>query len=214
MALTCRWWGGPPASGWSVSSFPVKQHNAKLHYAWIPSGYNLKRRTHKTEQHVLEKKVFKDCARQEVGRMRPAQRNRKRGIQREGKTESCVTSDLAAAFCSCFILMASSLTGLGMKVMSAPSFTSRPIHQSLLYFCATARQTFYAARTTLKNELRWIEFLWNSTPKASHLLYVQKVFGFKVNSSTLDWTVFIEGPTVTHIGFHCKCYWFRLLTKN
>lgn len=160
------------------------------------------------------KKVFKDCARQEVGRMRAAQTNRKRGIQREGKNESCVTSDLAAAFCSCFILMASSLTGLGMKVMSAPSFTSRPIHQSLLYFCATARHTFYAVRTTLKNELRWIEFLWNSAPKASHLLYVQKVFGFKVNSSTLDWTVFIEGPTVTHIGFHCKCYWFRLVTKK
>lgn len=47
--------------------------------------------------------------------------------------------------------------------------------------------------------------------KASHLFYVQKVFGFKVNSGTLDRTVFIKGPTVTHIGFHCKCYWFRLL---
>ena len=47
--------------------------------------------------------------------------------------------------------------------------------------------------------------------KASHLFYVQKVFGFKVNSRTLDRTIFIEGSTVTHIGFHCKSYWFRLL---
>lgn len=124
-----------------------------------------------------------------------------------------MTSDLAAAFCSCFILMASSLTGLGMKVMSAPSFTSRPIHQSLLYFCVTVKHTFYDARPTLQNELTWIKFLFDPMLKASHLLYVQKVFGFKVNSSTLDWTIFIKGPTVTHIGFHCKCYWFRLL-KN
>lgn len=136
--------------------FLWKQHNAKLHYAWIPSGYNLKRRTHETEQHVLEKKFFKDCARQEVGRMRAAHRNRKRGIEREVTTESCVTADLAAAFCSCFILMASSLTGLGMKVMSAPSFTRRPIHQSLLYFWATDKteHTFYATRATLK---KWAE---------------------------------------------------------
>lgn len=101
----------------------------------------------------------------------------------------CVTSDLAAAFCSCFILMASSLTGLGMKVMSAPSFTSRPIHQSLLYFCIKVKHT-------LQNQWTWINFLFamdemNAELKTFHLFYVQKVFGFKVNSSTLDWTVFI-----------------------
>lgn len=39
-------------------------------------------------------------------------------------------------FCSCSSRMFSSLTGLGMKPTSQPSFTSRPIHQSLLYFCA------------------------------------------------------------------------------
>lgn len=32
-------------------------------------------------------------------------------------------------------LMFSSLAGLGMKPISAPSFTNLPIHQSLLYFC-------------------------------------------------------------------------------
>lgn len=47
--------------------------------------------------------------------------------------DSGVLADLC--FCSCLSLIASSRRGLGMKVMSAPSFTSRPIHQSLLYFC-------------------------------------------------------------------------------
>ena len=36
--------------------------------------------------------------------------------------------------CSCSRRVFSSLTGLGMKPTSQPSFTSRPIHQSLLYF--------------------------------------------------------------------------------
>lgn len=39
------------------------------------------------------------------------------------------------SFCSCSRRRLSSLTGLGMKPTSQPSFTSRPIHQSLLYFC-------------------------------------------------------------------------------
>ena len=37
--------------------------------------------------------------------------------------------------CSCSRRVFSSLTGLGMKPTSQPSFTRRPIHQSLLYFC-------------------------------------------------------------------------------
>lgn len=55
---------------------------------------------------------------------------------------------------------------------------------------------------------------WCSYINASYLFYVQKVFGFKVDGSTLDWTIFIKGSTVTHISFHCKCYWFRLLKDN
>lgn len=43
---------------------------------------------------------------------------------------------------------------------------------------------------------------------------MQKVFGFKVNRSTLDGAIFIEGPAVTHIGSNCKCYWFRLLDNK
>lgn len=38
------------------------------------------------------------------------------------------------AFCSCLSRMLSRRWGLGMKAMSPPSFTSLPIHQSLLYF--------------------------------------------------------------------------------
>lgn len=55
-----------------------------------------------------------------------------------------------------------------------------------------------------------IMFCFGIMLRASHLFYVQKVFGFKVDSSTLDWTIFIKGPAVTDIGFHCKCYWLRL----
>lgn len=47
-------------------------------------------------------------------------------------TESQPCSHLA--FCSCLTRMLSRRWGLGMKAMSPPSFTSRPIHQSLLYF--------------------------------------------------------------------------------
>lgn len=42
-------------------------------------------------------------------------------------------------FCSCWSRMFSSFRGLGMKPMSQPSFTRRPIHQSLLYFCRLNR---------------------------------------------------------------------------
>lgn len=37
-------------------------------------------------------------------------------------------------FCSCWSRMFSSFRGLGMKPISQPSFTNRPIHQSLLNF--------------------------------------------------------------------------------
>ena len=36
----------------------------------------------------------------------------------------------------CCILILSSLEGDGIKPTSQPSFTSLPIHQSLLYFCS------------------------------------------------------------------------------
>lgn len=49
-----------------------------------------------------------------------------------GLIESQPCSHLA--FCSCLSRMLSRRWGLGMKAMSPPSFTSRPIHQSLLYF--------------------------------------------------------------------------------
>lgn len=38
-------------------------------------------------------------------------------------------------FCSCWSRMFSSFRGLGMNPISQPSFTRRPIHQSLLNFC-------------------------------------------------------------------------------
>lgn len=81
--------------------------------------------------------------------------------------------------------MASNLTGLGMNVMSAPSFTSRPIHQSLLYFCVKVRRYFRGSAELIKMSLT------KALLKTSHLFDVQKVFGFKVDSCTLNWTIFI-----------------------
>lgn len=43
--------------------------------------------------------------------------------------------------CSCNCRVLSSFTGLGMKPTSHPSFTKRPIHQLLLYFCNTHTNT-------------------------------------------------------------------------
>lgn len=159
--------------------------------------------------------------RQEASGIRATQTDRKTEIQRQVEwTDLSELGDLAAAFCSCFILMASSLTGLGMNVMSAPSFTSRPIHQSLLYFCTTVKHTFLTQELCCKMCWHHVQkslFAYDVLIlmlKVSHLFYVQEVFGFEVNSSTLDWTIFIKGPTVTHIGFHCKCYRFGLLTDK
>lgn len=151
ISLTCRWWGGPPASGWSIPSFPVEQYNAKLHYDQNPSGGNLERRTFKTveqkQNYVTKKKKSFQCEKlveldQKEDRETQRQEDDWNPENRAETSHGYVTSDLAAAFCSCFILIASSFTGLGMKVMSAPSFTSRPIHQSLLYFCTTVKHTY------------------------------------------------------------------------
>lgn len=54
------------------------------------------------------------------------------------------------SFCSCRRRRLSSLTGLGMKPTSQPSFTSRPIHQSLLYFCKQQRVGWERPRGRLK----------------------------------------------------------------
>lgn len=43
-------------------------------------------------------------------------------------------------FCSCWSRMFSSFRGLGMKPISQPSFTNRPIHQSLLNFWRCKRE--------------------------------------------------------------------------
>lgn len=90
--------------------------------------------------------------------------NRAQHILQKGfRRGDCVTSDLAAAFCSCFILMASSLTGLGMKVMSAPSFTSRPIHQSLLYFCIIYEIVAFRPQFSWANE-HWLSLCQRPLP--------------------------------------------------
>lgn len=110
--LTCRWWGGPPASRWSIPSFPVEQYNAKLHYAQNPSGGNLERRAFKTEQLChTKKKVVKQCARWEAGGNREAERQEgrdtetRRGLKswKQGCRNISQICDLWP--CCCFLLL-------------------------------------------------------------------------------------------------------------
>lgn len=63
---------------------------------------------------------------------------------------------------------------------------------------------------TLKHKLT-VNF---SSLVASHLFYVQKIFGFKVDGGTLNRTVFIESPAVADIGSHCKRHRFGLPENN
>lgn len=110
-------------------------------------------------------------------------------------------------FCSCLSLMASSRRGLGMKAMSAPSLTSRPIHQSLLYFCQ---------RSTAESG-----HVWRRGPPegraeraTTHFFDVQEVFGIEVDCSSLDGTVLVQSSAVAHIRLDCKRYRFGLEDKS
>ena len=46
--------------------------------------------------------------------------------------------------------------------------------------------------------------------RVSYLFNVQKVFGLKVDSRALDWTLLIQYATVADIGPHSKCHRFVL----
>lgn len=61
------------------------------------------------------------------------------------------------AFCSCCSLMFSSLTGLGMNPISQPSFTNRPIHQSLLNFYRLKKKK--KRSNLLRNYCIWDHFV-------------------------------------------------------
>lgn len=70
-----------------------------------------------------------------------------------------------------------------MKPTSQPSFTRRPIHQSLLYFCSILSLSFGCSLLV----------------RLTYLFYVQKVFDTKGNSKSMDRTVVVNRSIVRDI---------------
>lgn len=47
-----------------------------------------------------------------------------------------------------------------------------------------------------------------------YLFNVEEVLGIKGDGSAWDRNIFIQSPTVTHVGLDSKCYWFGLQTEK
>lgn len=92
-----------------------------------------------------------------------------------------------------------------MKPTSQPSFTRRPIHQSLLYFCGSEAEPAQEPRTPRARSPVF-------TP--SYLFDVQEVFGFKGNGHALHWDVVAGAGVVAHIRPHGECHWFGLQRRQ
>lgn len=186
------------------------------------------RATHEQELVLKKKKVFKDCARQEAGGIRATEGDRK--TETSGGAITDTQRSLRAGWPLTLLLLSALVLSswpqvwLGLGWKWCPPLLS-PADQSTSHCCISTGQwnnpvvtqkfsckmCWHGSSLIIKAVICKYSHVIILTLKASHLFYVQKVFGFKVNSGTLDWTIFIKGPTVTHIGFHCECYWFRLL---
>lgn len=96
--------------------------------------------------------------------------------------------DCRPAVC-CFML--SSFAGDGMKPNSAPSFTNRPIHQSLLNFCKAHLYTL-ATAAVVDDEL------------GTHFFDMKKIFEVERNSRAGNGSVIVQLPIVHDVGTHGK----------
>lgn len=47
-----------------------------------------------------------------------------------------------------------------------------------------------------------------------YLFNVEEVLGIEGDGSAGDRNIFIQSPTVTHVGLDSKCYWFGLQTEK
>lgn len=110
--------------------------------------------------------------------------------------------------------MFSSFRGLGMKPISQPSFTKRPIHQSLLNFWKhqnTEKRPLNLSQTySVSVATRCCS---NETMKV-YLLYVEEVLGVERDGCGRDRNVLIQSTTVADIGPHSERYGFALWDGN
>ena len=88
-----------------------------------------------------------------------------------------------------------------MKPTSQPSFTRRPIHQSLLYFCGPKVKPSQSSA-----QLRPFPPVWTF----SYLFDVQEIFGFEGNGHALHRDVVAGAGIVTDICPHGERHWFGL----
>lgn len=92
-----------------------------------------------------------------------------------------------------------------MKPTSQPSFTRRPIHQSLLYFCGSEAEPAQEPHASA-------HFLQFFTP--SYLFDVEEVFGFKGNGHALHRDVVAGAGVVADIRPHGEGHWFGLQQRQ
>lgn len=76
---------------------------------------------------------------------------------------------------------------------------------------------------TVPSAIQWLSYL-NQSPwpvgrfpfpspfPGFYLFNVEEVLGIEGDGSAWDRNIFIQSPTVTHVGLDSKCYWFGLQT--
>lgn len=112
-------------------------------------------------------------------------------------------------FCSCWSRMFSSFRGLGMKPISQPSFTNRPIHQSLLNFWGTRGKKKEEGRSKFMSCRFTKSYVW-AINRDMHLFYVEEILGVKGDGCSWYWNILIQCATIADVGPHSKCHRFSL----
>lgn len=119
--------------------------------------------------------------------------------------------------------MFSIFTGLGMKPISQPSFTRRPIHQSLLNFYTTEFKSYLEdpPRPSANGRHHFPE---NYYPEyhlhllieelAAHLFDMEEVFSLKGDGHAWHRDIIIMTWAVADICADSKCNWFALHRRN
>lgn len=111
------------------------------------------------------------------------------------------------ALCSWRIRVFSSFTGLGMKPISQPSFTRRPIHQSLLNFYTEQVKTVISSILLTPVSIAVLNAIsdWKV-----HLFDMEEVFRLKGHGQARHGDIVIVTRTVVDICANSKCNWFGL----
>lgn len=133
-------------------------------------------------------------------------------------------------FCSCCSRMFSSFRGLGMKPISQPSFTNRPIHQSLLNFWGRWRKNRRNKKKAEKwkwSKLMFCRFLYQKTFTETYiagvfsnqkvhmyLFYMEEILSVEGDGGGWHRNILIQCTTIADVGPYSKCNRFSLEDWN